>query len=1258
LEAIPLRKPRYLIRLCTLRFRNFAETSFACVAAIGLFLTATGAPALAEQDHHAVSRSLERFLLTYEVHNLEVTSILERAKSNREISFLVDNRRLSLTLRPRDLRSPRYRAETALDGGGTRSVRSRPVQSYEGEVKGIAGAQARFTLREDSLEGVILTPEEWYFIEPLRNFSEAALSSEFLVYRKSDLKPDAIGRCGVSLVEKVNQGMELLAPMVYENALTNYVVEIATEADYEYVTGLGGPVDANNEILNILNQVEGVYQTELSVSFEVVYQHTWDTSSDPYSSTAPSTMLQEFTDYWNTHFFAVNYDLAHLWTGKDLDGSTVGIAWKEAVCFRSYAYGVSQKLAGTPARFILTAHEMGHNFGASHPDQENPPHSECATTIMNSSISSSLSFCQFSRDQINGYLADHSSCLGSGTESVSPSNLTATAASTSQVNLSWQDNSSNEMGFKIQRKTGPAGTWSQIEVTAANVVSYSDTGLNANTTYFYRVQAYNNSGDSIFSNEASVTTANAVPVILQFSPTSGPVGTGITITGSNLTGATSVKFNNTPAVNFRVDTATQVTAMVPAGAATGPISITTPLGTAVSSPTFMVINCSYSLSPSSQAFPSNGGSGSLNVNSTAGCGWTASSNANWITITSGATGLGSASLSFTVGSNSSTDARTGALIVAGQTFTVSQAGVVLSCSYSLSSPSQSFEYLGGTGQVYVTSRNACSWSAVSNVEWVTVSSGDSGNGSGMVTYQVAGNSGKVARIGTICIAGQLFVVSQAASQTGGNDKRAVFLPIVLASAGMNGSFFTSELTLINRGSRNAVLEFTYTASIGSGSGQAQATLEAGKQQIIPDVISYLRSLGVPIPTTGNQGGTLLVQFTGLSSPSDGMVSARTTTAIQEGRAGLAYNGISVETALTGSSYLCGLRQDKKDRSNVAIQNVGEAADGNVTLRLTVYSGDPATPVAKVLPDESLPAGGFKQISGILNSNGLSLTNGYVRVERVSGTAPYYAYAVINDQVTSDGSFVSPITEADLIGKRRLTLPVVVENANFSSELIVTNWSPSSKTLVCHYVADGIQTANSTATFTLDVKPGEQLLLPDIVQVLRDRGVTGIGLKGPALVGPLFAEVSAGDLSGVSVTARTSSAGGGGHFGLFYGSVAEGTACQVSTWIYGLQQNDQSRSNLALVNTAEIDSSDSNFRIELFDGRSGLKVKSLESITLKAKGWMQIGSILSQYAPGTTQGYIKITKTSGNNPFIAYAVINDGAQPGQGTGDGAFLLSSR
>lgn len=60
------------------------------------------------------------------------------------------------------------------------------------------------------------------------------------------------------------------------------------------------------------------------------------------------------------------------------------------------------------------------------------------------------------------------------------------------------------------------------------------------------------------------------------------------------------------------------------------------------------------------------------------------------------------------------------------------------------------------------------------------------------------------------------------------------------------------------------------------------------------------------------------------------------------------------------------------------------------------------------------------------------------MERVSGTALYYAYAVLNDQFNSDGSFVPPIPEALMTGKTKLTLPVAVEANAFSTELIVTN----------------------------------------------------------------------------------------------------------------------------------------------------------------------------------------------------------------------------
>jgi hypothetical protein len=85
-----------------------------------------------------------------------------------------------------------------------------------------------------------------------------------------------------------------------------------------------------------------------------------------------------------------------------------------------------------------------------------------------------------------------------------PSNLSATAISQAQINLSWTDNSSNESGFKIERWDG--SKWQQIGTVGANVTIYSDTGLTCNTTYYYQVRAYNASGDSANSNTASATT--------------------------------------------------------------------------------------------------------------------------------------------------------------------------------------------------------------------------------------------------------------------------------------------------------------------------------------------------------------------------------------------------------------------------------------------------------------------------------------------------------------------------------------------------------------------------------------------------------------------------------------------------------------------------------------------------------------------------------------------------------------------------------
>ena len=473
--------------------------------------------------------------------------------------------------------------------------------------------------------------------------------------------------------------------------------------------------------------------------------------------------------------------------------------------------------------------------------------------------------------------------------------------------------------------------------------------------------------------------------------------------------------------------------------------------------------------------------------------------------------------------------------------------------------------------------------------------------------------------------------------------------------GRNNSFFTTELALTNRGSEEATLHYTYTDS-GGKMGTATDSLPPGRQTIKPDAIGYLTDLGVPI--SGNpllvtrRIGTLSVEASGSSEVS---VVARTTTAVPEGRAGLAYPGIAENEGFQEAVYLCGLRQNAQDRSNVAVQNMGVHEDELITLRITVFPGEATDTSRSVLPDLTLGPGEFFQHNEVLKMALGSPAQGYVKVEKIDdGDAPFYAYGVINDNFNSDGSFVFPVTESSLVGTRGQTLPVILETGNFQSELTLTNLSALDKTIDFSFVADAVDTADDTATFSLELKAGEQRILPDLISRLREQEVAGIGPAGRHFVGALFATPAEGDMSGIVIGARTGAPDRrGGQYGLFYNAVPYGSASIESAWIYGLQQNEENRSNLALVNTGEVDDSSITLEITIYDGNGELE-PSTKSVTLKPRRWHQENGILGKIR----QGWVQVMKTSGNNPFVTYGVINDGGRPRERSDDGAYVPAGK
>ena len=239
---------------------------------------------------------------------------------------------------------------------------------------------------------------------------------------------------------------------------------------------------------------------------------------------------------------------------------------------------------------------------------------------------------------------------------------------------------------------------------------------------------------------------------------------------------------------------------------------------------------------------------------------------------------------------------------------------------------------------------------------------------------------------------------------------------------------------------------------------------------------------------------------------------RTTTVVPEGRAGLAYLGVAEEEGFTEAVYLCGLRQNRRDRSNVAFQNMGAPEEGAITLRTTVYSGEAADATGRDLDDVKLEPGEFHQYSGLLGVLGVP-AQGYVKVERVEGRASFYAYGVINDQANSDGSFVFPVTASSLAESTGQTLPVIVETSAFTSELTVTNFSDAARILHLRFVAEGIETGDKTAGFSMTLEAGQQEIIANVVEELRRQGVAGLGSGSRTLAGPVYATAAEGDMAG-------------------------------------------------------------------------------------------------------------------------------------------------
>ncbi len=352
-----------------------------------------------------LNKSFEKFDLV----RINTQQAVNDFESGKMLKIQTNERKFDLVLERRDMRPARFRAE---DTGvnGVRRLERNSVSTFKGYISGETNSKVRLSLDGEKVEGFFVSEGTRFFIESAKKYSKQANNTDFIVYKAEDYLGEDEFDCNSDIMEKIESGKEFVAEQKVANLVGAGVIELATEADFQFVSELGSPTQANNEILSILNMVEGVFEEQLDLSIQVVFQHTWSTA-DPYTGTNPSVLANSFKNYWNANYSLteVPRDAAHLFSSKS-GVLSQGYAFIGAICANpAFAYGISGRITWTPGKYLVTTHELGHNVGGNHAEAAQ----SCGNTIMNSALSGStpLLFCQFSKNEIGNFVNTSGSCL-------------------------------------------------------------------------------------------------------------------------------------------------------------------------------------------------------------------------------------------------------------------------------------------------------------------------------------------------------------------------------------------------------------------------------------------------------------------------------------------------------------------------------------------------------------------------------------------------------------------------------------------------------------------------------------------------------------------------------------------------------------------------------------------------------------------------------------------------------------------------------
>ena len=369
----------------------------------------------------------------------------ESGIKGRRMSIQIDNRYLTLVLQPNE----------RLLGSNESLLNKYTIDLYRGEIQNVSNSWARISVTNGVVSGVVYDGESLILLEPL---SKAKKELDARTRYALDAQLSALGATKATLAIKIEDIQHNSSCALHADHLDakgyefeNFINELSAQtsdslqnsqqaatrsipislfADTEFSSA---SATATADMLAHLNFADGIFAEQLDIQF-VLEEAVELSDNDTLTSNVPLDLLTAFRVSG-----LPNPGLRHLFTGKNLQGSTVGIAYVGTLC-RSSSAGLTQRF-GSLTGLIFT-HELGHNFGSPHDNQSG---SACASTssgyVMNPSVNSggpTFSACSIEQMQpVIDFTASRSNtCI---TEVTLPTiEITSTAQTVARVGEAYQ----------------------------------------------------------------------------------------------------------------------------------------------------------------------------------------------------------------------------------------------------------------------------------------------------------------------------------------------------------------------------------------------------------------------------------------------------------------------------------------------------------------------------------------------------------------------------------------------------------------------------------------------------------------------------------------------------------------------------------------------------------------------------------------------------------------------------------------------------